>query len=90
MEPHYITVGIAGTGAMGIEAGYTPYFGGWQARFRAQKLIDRATALAERVRHPHALAISFLGAEFAAFLEGQWETSWERAQKCEEILHKCV
>jgi serine/threonine protein kinase len=72
--------------AMGMEAGYTAYLGGWQARFRTQKLVDRAMALSERVKHPHALGMTYLGAGLAAYLEGRWQAGWDLAQQCEQIL----
>ncbi len=74
--------------AMGAEAGYTASLGGWSARHRTKKLVDRSMALAHRVKHPHALAMAYLGASFGAYLEGRWEAAWDLGQKCEEILRE--
>jgi serine/threonine protein kinase/tetratricopeptide (TPR) repeat protein len=74
--------------AMGLEPGYTSYLGGWPARHRTTKLVDRAMALVDGTEHPHARAIAYLGASYAAYLEGRWEASWGFSQKCEEILRE--
>ncbi len=72
--------------AMGPEAAYTAAFGGSAARRRTQVLVSRAMALAEAVKHPHALGMAYVTAGIAAYLEGRWEPGWELAQHAEEIL----
>jgi hypothetical protein len=74
--------------AMGPEAAYSAYLGGWAARHATARLIDRAMSLADRAKRPHALAMAHLGASFAAYLEGRWEASWQLSEKCEEILRE--
>jgi hypothetical protein len=73
---------------MGFEAGYTASLGGWSARKRTGKLVDQAMALALRAKHPHAMAMAYLGACYGAYLEGRWEAGWDLGQKCEEIFRE--
>jgi hypothetical protein len=44
--------------------------------------------LARRVRDPRALGIAYLGAGISAYMEGRWKTSWELAEKCEQIFRE--
>jgi hypothetical protein len=74
--------------AMGPEAAYTAYLGGWSARRRTAALSERAIALSERVAHPHAIGMSYLCAGLAAYLEGRFEAGWDLAEKCESVLRE--
>ena len=74
--------------AMANESGYSSYLGGWPARRRTQQLVDKATALAERTRQPHAIGLARLNAGISAFMEGRWEAGWELGQEAEEILRE--
>ncbi len=73
--------------AMANEAGYNAT-GGWPARRRTGELVDRAMALAERVREPHARGMANLNAGIAAYLEGRWDVGWELAQRCEKVFRE--
>jgi eukaryotic-like serine/threonine-protein kinase len=72
--------------AMGPEAAYTAYLGGWNARRRTRVLAGGAMKLSERVGHPHAIGMSFLCEGLAAYLEGRFQVGWDLGQKCESIL----
>ena len=73
--------------ALAIEVGYCA-IGGGRSRSRTQRLIAEATALAERVGHPHALALVTLTTGIAAYLCGDWEKSRLFCQRAEGQLRE--
>ncbi len=80
-EPYRVARAVAN------EGGYNS-LAGWPARRRTKRLVDLAMFLAEKVKLPHALGHSYLGASVAAYMEGRWETGWELFKRCEEIFRE--
>jgi serine/threonine protein kinase len=60
--------------------------GGSRARERTQELVRRATLLAERIQHPHALGLAALMAGATAILEGRWLDAHRATLRAEQIL----
>ncbi len=69
------------------EAGYSATSGS-RTKERTDRVARKAMALAERVGEPHAIAMSHMVGSLVAYLEGRWRTSWNDAQKAEEILRE--
>jgi len=75
---------------MALEVGFSAVIGGPNMR-RTLKLIERAHAMAERVGHPHAIALSTLAAGMAAYLVGQWSKATLLCERALVILRdQCV
>jgi eukaryotic-like serine/threonine-protein kinase len=62
--------------------------GGSRTRKRTQELVRKATTLAERVQHPHALALATLMSGAAAILEGRWKEAHQICERAEEALRE--
>jgi eukaryotic-like serine/threonine-protein kinase len=73
--------------ALSLEAGYSSA-SGKRGRQRTQKLLDMATALAERVNHPYAIGIAVGMAGIVAFYQGHWKKSHELCDRAESILRE--
>ena len=61
---------------------------GWRRKKRTDRLLQRATALAERVNHPHAIGLARMATSAAAYLQGRWRDCWETAQSAEAIFRE--
>jgi len=61
---------------------------GWRLKNRTDRLLQRATALAERVNHPHAIGLARMATSAAAYLQGRWRNCWDTAQNVEEIFRE--
>ncbi|HYK42687.1 MAG TPA: AAA family ATPase, partial [Thermoanaerobaculia bacterium] len=80
-EPYRAALAIA------FEAGLSAT-DGWKVKKRTDTLLERATALAGRVDHPHAIGIATMATSAAAYLQGKWGTCWDTAQAAEKILRE--
>jgi len=78
-EPYRVALALA------MEIGHCSVAGGRSQR-RVSKLLRTTTHLAERIDHPHALAMATLMAGTAAWLTGRWRDASEMAEQSEEIL----
>jgi eukaryotic-like serine/threonine-protein kinase len=68
--------------ALAIEGALVAGFGA--SRPLAAALIQQSRAIAERVGHPHAVALSTFATGAAALLSGQWKKAFSL---CEQALH---
>jgi hypothetical protein len=68
--------------ALAIEGALVAGFGA--SRPMAAALIQQSHAIAERVGHPHAVALSTFATGAAALLSGQWKKAFSL---CEQALH---
>ena len=73
--------------ALATEAGFSA-IRGRPSSGRTADLVEKATALAERIGQPQALGVAQLAVGLTAYLEGRWKTAWERAEKSETILRE--
>jgi tetratricopeptide (TPR) repeat protein len=73
--------------ALALEAGYLATAGG-RARRHVKRVVQAATALAERVGVPHALGLVSLTAGIAAFLQGEWKRASVLTERAESILRE--
>jgi eukaryotic-like serine/threonine-protein kinase len=80
-EPYRAALAIA------FEAGLSAT-DGWKVKRRTDTLLERATSLAGRVDHPHAIGIATMATSAAAYLQGKWSTCWDTAQAAEKILRE--
>lgn len=64
--------------------------GGTRTKRRTDLLLAKARAVAERIRHPHALALTKLGEALAANLEGRYHESVVLGREGEELLAACT
>ena len=71
--------------ALAVEAGLSSSAGG-RGRKRSDFFSTKATELAQRVRHPHAIGLSTLTAGIGAFCVGEWRRGAELAERAEGIL----
>jgi hypothetical protein len=71
--------------ALAMEGAYVA-LGGNRSRRRAGQLIQASRTLAERVKHPYALALSTMTAGNAAWLDGRWREARVLSEGAEEIL----
>jgi hypothetical protein len=78
-EPYRIALGL------GLEAGHRAIPGG-RSRREAEQIWRMATALAERIGHPHALGLTTMMAGAASWLVGSWEKTRESSEQAERIL----
>jgi hypothetical protein len=69
--------------ALALEACLSAAGGGRQGIERSAAFAARARTMAERVRHPHVVALSTLTAGVAAFVLGQWSKA---TRLCEQAL----
>ncbi len=83
-EPYRIARGMA------TEVAYSAVAGGAGMQRRAE-LIERVRTMAEKLDHPHAMAMATLGTGMAAYLVGQWHTSTILCERALGILRdRCV
>jgi serine/threonine protein kinase len=73
--------------ALALEAGYLATAGGHARRY-VKRVVQAATALAERVDVPHALGLVSLTAGIAAFLQGEWKKARVLTERAESILRE--
>jgi serine/threonine protein kinase len=73
--------------ALAMEVGYGAVAGG-RSPARTQRLIREATALAERIGHPHALALVTFGAAVAAFAVADWPAARRLSERAEHLLRE--
>ncbi len=73
--------------ALAIEVGYSATSGNRAARRTAQ-LVEMGRSLAERVGHPHALAMSTLTAGIASYLEGRWNDGRVLCESAQTMLRE--
>ncbi|KAF0199546.1 MAG: ATPase/protein kinase family protein, partial [bacterium] len=62
--------------------------GGGHVKDESERLVQTALALAERIQHPHALAVATLTAGAAAHLIGNWHKAKELLERAEAILRE--
>ena len=73
-----------------LEVGFSAAIGGPNVQ-RTVELIERAHAMAERVGHPHAIALATLAEGMAAYLVGQWSKATLLCDRALVILRdQCV
>jgi serine/threonine protein kinase len=77
-EPYRIARSLASEGA------YSAAFGG-RGFGRSDDLLERAERLAREANSTHALAIVRVCGAIAAFQQGKWTTTLQRAQEAEQI-----
>jgi eukaryotic-like serine/threonine-protein kinase len=73
--------------ALATEAGFSAIRGRPSAG-RTADLVEKATALAERIGQPQALGVAQLAVGLTAYLEGRWKAAWERAERTDTILRE--
>ena len=73
--------------ALALEAGHASTAGA-RARPRVQKLLSTAREIAERLNHPHALAMSDLNAGAASYFEGRFHESIGLFETAEQTLRE--
>jgi serine/threonine protein kinase len=71
--------------ALAWEAAHTST-GGVPARRTTARLIDAASALAQRIGHPHALGLVMLCRGIAGYMEGRWKDGRQFSDEAEAIL----
>jgi serine/threonine protein kinase len=60
--------------SLAMEIGDSAMSGG-ETRRKTQKLVERATALADEIQHPYAIGFTMSVAGVAAYLEGRWKAA---------------
>ncbi|MBI3693757.1 MAG: AAA family ATPase, partial [Acidobacteria bacterium] len=73
--------------ALAMEVGYSSHAGSKGLR-RTQELLQTTMALAERVSHPHALALATVNAGIAAHLQGYFPKAFELFERAEVIMRE--
>jgi hypothetical protein len=64
---------------------------GKKAEPRAQKLVQAADELAQRIRHPHAIGMAEIAAGVAAYQNGRWAEAAARCQAADRLFREgCV
>ena len=71
--------------ALAVEAGYLSTAGG-PGLSRTTQVVEAAQKLADRIQHPHALALAALFSGYRTFLVGAWAETRERMEHAERIL----
>ena len=71
--------------AMAFEAAQTAA-SGIRSRNRALQITQKAEALAQRVRNPHAIALAMWARGLNAYLVGHWKNAAELCERAAEIL----
>jgi serine/threonine protein kinase len=71
--------------ALALEAGHAA-LGGGRTRAHTQQMVARLRAIADRVRHPHALALAALAEGVAAYLEGHFHPALETLDRAEGMM----
>jgi serine/threonine protein kinase/tetratricopeptide (TPR) repeat protein len=73
--------------ALSLEVAYSAS-GGVKNRARTEELIRTTQALAERIGHPHAIALATATAGAAMYLAGEWRKGLELAERGAAILRE--
>jgi serine/threonine protein kinase len=73
--------------ALALEAGHAA-LGGGRTQARTQRMVARLRAIADRVRHPHALALAALAEGVAAYLEGSFHAALETLDRAEAMMRE--
>jgi hypothetical protein len=73
--------------ALALESGHSAA-GGAPAQERTQRLVGMASALAERLQHPHALGLAASMAGLTACLEGRFQTALARCDEAARLLRE--
>ncbi|HEY7509434.1 MAG TPA: AAA family ATPase, partial [Vicinamibacteria bacterium] len=73
--------------ALALESGHSAA-GGAPAQARTQGLVTKASRLAERLQHPHALGLASSMAGLTACLEGRFQTALARCDEAARILRE--
>lgn len=74
--------------ALAMEVVFRAAQGGAKNRERADELVREMTVLAERIRHPHALALATTITGVAAYLGGQWRTALASLERGAVLLRE--
>jgi hypothetical protein len=74
--------------ALALEASFSAAGGGESGIRRSNAFAARAGAAAERIRHPHLVALSSLTAGIAAFVVGEWATATDLCERALTILRE--
>src|SRR6266540_680047 len=73
--------------ALAMEGGYVA-MGGNRSRPRAERLLQAARGIAERVNEPYATGLSALTSGIAAWLDGRWRDGRVLCDRGEEMLRE--
>ena len=73
--------------ALTVEAANSGSRGG-RAQKRTTELLDAATALANRIDHPHAIGLALSVAGVAAYVEGRWRASRDFTKRAGLLLRE--
>ena len=74
--------------ALALEASFSAAAGGESGIRRSSGFAARAAAAAQRLSHPHLVALSALTSGIAAFVVGEWATATELCQRALTILRE--
>jgi serine/threonine protein kinase/tetratricopeptide (TPR) repeat protein len=72
--------------ALAFEAAWTAARGGAAGVERAAQITRRAEELAQKVGHPHAIALSVWARGVGAYLSGNWQQAAELCERAAEVL----
>jgi serine/threonine protein kinase len=73
--------------ALAMEGGYSSTAGSRSAR-RTAAILKKSLAVAERIGHPHALALATVTSGIAASLEGRWKDAVTLCDRAREMLRE--
>lgn len=74
--------------ALALEASFSAAGGGEAGIRRSNAFAARAEAAAERIHHPHLVALSSVTAGIAAFVVGEWATATDLCERALTILRE--
>jgi tetratricopeptide (TPR) repeat protein len=74
--------------ALALEASFSAAGGGESGIRRSNAFAARAGAAAERIRHPHLVALSLVTAGIAAFVVGEWAKATDLCERALTILRE--
>lgn len=74
--------------ALALEASFSAASGGESGIRRSNAFAARASAAAERIRHPHLAALSSVTAGIAAFVVGEWAAATDLCARALTILRE--
>jgi|RhiMethySRZTD1v2_1073278.scaffolds.fasta_scaffold00880_4 eukaryotic-like serine/threonine-protein kinase len=74
--------------ALALEASFSAAAGGESGIRRSNAFAARAGAAAERIRHPHLVALSSVTAGIAAFVVGEWAAATDLCERALTILRE--
>jgi tetratricopeptide (TPR) repeat protein len=72
--------------ALAFEAAWTAARGGAAGAERAAQITQRAEELAQKVGHPHAIALAVWASGLGAYLAGNWQQASELCERAAEVL----